>query len=137
MEERASLTRRLRAADLFARGWTQAQIARELGVTRTTAMRWQRAWQRDGRRALARGEPAGRPPKLESAELSRVLASLPRDTTVEQIADAIAKRTGVRYHPGHLWRLLKAWGWAETFEPGPSAAFADPDGNELSLDSRS
>ena len=133
MSQPAPLSRRLRAADLFEQGWSQSRVARELEVTRTTAMRWHRAWLDQGRAALARSERTGRPRKLARRELSRVLAALPRGTSVDETARIIEERTGVHYHRGHVWRILKSWGWAERSDPGPYVSFADPDGNRLLL----
>ncbi|MGH7421512.1 MAG: helix-turn-helix domain-containing protein, partial [Candidatus Rokuibacteriota bacterium] len=44
--------RRYAAARLFARGESQATVARTLGATRAAAHRWYHAWQADGRAAL-------------------------------------------------------------------------------------
>jgi predicted transcriptional regulator len=41
-------SRRLEAGRLFEKGATQAQVARELGVTRVSAMRWFYSWNRAG-----------------------------------------------------------------------------------------
>ena len=133
MADRPPVSRRLRAADLFEAGWSQARVARELSVTRTTAMRWHRAWRKEGRGALARDEPAGRPRKLSRRELSEVLDSLPAGTSVDRVAELIRERTGVRYHPGHVWRVLAEWGWGRRFEPGRRARILDPDGNTIHL----
>jgi transposase len=32
--------------------------------------------------------------------------------TLQRVADVIAQRTGVVYHPGHVWRLLRYMGWS-------------------------
>src|SRR5216110_3759157 len=44
--------RRYEAARLFARGESQAAVARALGATRAAAHRWFHAWQDQGRTAL-------------------------------------------------------------------------------------
>ena len=44
--------RRERAAKFFHEGLTQAEVARRCGVTRMTAMRWQRAWIERGKKDL-------------------------------------------------------------------------------------
>ncbi|MEU7453052.1 helix-turn-helix domain-containing protein [Streptosporangium roseum] len=44
---------RLRAAELFARECTDAQVAKELRVTRVSANRWHRAWATGGGKAPA------------------------------------------------------------------------------------
>jgi transposase-like protein len=40
---------RERAVELFEKGSTQAELARQLEVSRVTAMKWQRIWQDSGR----------------------------------------------------------------------------------------
>ena len=44
--------RRERAAELFAQGRSQAEVARELDVSRQSASRWHAGWQADGSAAL-------------------------------------------------------------------------------------
>src|SRR5439155_814996 len=53
--------RRKQAARLFAGGReTQGAIARRLGVSRQSVMRWYRAWRAGGRDALGRGKKNAR-----------------------------------------------------------------------------
>src|SRR5712691_5565641 len=56
--------RRYEAARLFARGESQATVARTLGATRAAAHRWYHAWQDKGRTALKAAGRAGRKPRL-------------------------------------------------------------------------
>ena len=44
--------RRMRAVRLFEEGQTQATVAHRLKVSRTTAMRWAEAWERNGPEGL-------------------------------------------------------------------------------------
>src|SRR2546428_11061698 len=64
--------RRKQAARLFATGReTQGAIARRLGVSRQSVMRWYQAWRsggREGRRAAGR---AGGKPRLASGQVTR------------------------------------------------------------------
>jgi len=124
--------RRRAAYDLFARGCSQAAVARALGVSRTTAMRWRRAW-RAGE--LLRVRRAGRRRKLDGNALGAALSGVPRTWSVDRVARAL-ERSGVRYHPGHLWRVLRAWGFG-TQPPPRLGRVADPDGNALVLFGRS
>src|SRR5213595_4056717 len=68
--------RRYEAARLFARGESQAAVARALGATRAAANRWFHAWQDQGRTALKAAGRAGRKPRLEASQLARVEAAL-------------------------------------------------------------
>ena len=65
--------RRKQAGRLFAAGrLSQAEVARGLGVTRTSVHRWYTAWKQDGATALRGARRAGRKPRLEKTDL-RVL----------------------------------------------------------------
>lgn len=114
--------RRQQAARLFAAGReTHGAIARRLGVSRQSVMRWFRAWQRGGRAALRAAGRAGRKPRVTPEQMAEVEAALrqgPRAHgfrtslwTLPRVARLITRLTGVQYHPGHVWRLLGALDW--------------------------
>ena len=115
--------RRLRAAELFALGRTQAEVARDLGVSRQSAHVWHTRFQEGGVDALRSRGPTGPDPKLSAAQLATVEQALLQgaqangfDTdlwTLERIAVVITQLTGVRYHPGHVWVILRRrLGWS-------------------------
>jgi transposase len=122
-EERAALeARRLRAAELFAQGRSQAEVAHELGVSRQAVSRWHARWLAGGIEALRSRGPTGPDPKLSAADLGRVEEALLKgamangfDTdlwTLERVAVVITQLTGVRHHPAHVWSILrKRLGW--------------------------
>jgi transposase len=122
-EQRATLeARRLQAAELFAQGHTQAEVARSLGVSRQSAHVWRVRFEQGGVEALRSRGPTGPDPKLSSADLARVEQALLQgakvngfDTdlwTLERVAVVITQLTGVRYHPGHVWVILRRrLGW--------------------------
>ena len=114
--------RRQHAARLFAAGEeTQGAIARRLGVSRQSVMRWYQAWRKGGRPALRAVGRAGRKPRLNSDQMPGIEAALrqgPRAHgfrtnlwTLPRVARLIKALTGVQYHPGHVWRLLGAIDW--------------------------
>jgi len=114
--------RRLDAARLFARGESQAAVARTLGVAPMTACRWYAAWKVAGRRGLKGAGRAGRKPRLTAPELAGLDGALRRGApahgfktdlwTLPRVAAVIERRTGVRYHPGHVWYLLRRLNWS-------------------------
>jgi transposase len=122
-DARAALeARRLQAAELFAQGRTQAEVAHELGVSRQSAHVWHTRFQEGGVDALRSRGPTGPDPKLSAAQLARVEQALLQgaqangfDTdlwTLERVAVVITQLTGVRYHPGHVWVILRRrLGW--------------------------
>jgi len=114
--------RRLAAAELFNQSLAQAEVARQLSVSRQAVSVWFVAWQKSGKKALAAAGRAGRKPRLTSSQLKKVEAALlkgPRANgfdadlwSLPRIAKVIARQTDVRYHPGHVWRVMRDLGWS-------------------------
>lgn len=127
--------RRLRAADLLARGTrSQAAIARLLHVSRATVCRWAAILHHDGRQGLRRRPHTGRPPRLTPRQWQRLTAVLLRgaqaagfDTerwTLPRIAAVIRRTFGVRYHPRSLGPALRARMASPRSGPSPGRANA-------------
>jgi transposase len=121
-ERAARQARRLRAAELFAQGRTQAQVAPTLGVSRQSAHLWHPRFAKGGVEALRSRGPTGPDPKLSAAQLAKVEQALLQgarangfDTdlwTLERIGVVITQVTGVRHHQGHVWSILRRrLGW--------------------------
>ena len=115
--------RRKRAARLFARGATQADVARELEVSRQSVSRWHAEWRTGGPSALKAAGRAGRMPRLTETQLRQLDRALRRGPrahgfatdlwTLDRVVTVIEAETGVRYHPGHVWKLLRdKLGWS-------------------------
>jgi transposase len=114
--------RRMRAADRFAAGVRQVDVARELGVSHQTVSDWHALWKQGGKDALRGAGRAGRRPKLSPEQLVDVEAALAQGPkangfatelwTLTRVAEVIERVAGVRYHPGHVWRILREQlGW--------------------------
>ena len=116
--------RRLRAADLFRKGVIPAEVARQLGVSHQVVSDWRKAWRQGGRAALRGKGRAGRPRKLSPAQLRQVEKALKKGAeangytgdlwTLPRAAEVIEQVTGVSYHPGYVWYLLRkqlGWTW--------------------------
>jgi len=114
--------RRFTAAKLLRQGLSEAEVARQVGVHRQSVNRWARQLEVAGRAGLKKAGRAGRKPKLAAAQLRRVEQGLKRgpealgfDTslwTAWRVAVLIEETCGVKYHSGHVWRLLKQLGWS-------------------------
>jgi transposase len=122
-ERAAREARGLRAAELFAQGHTQAEVANQLGVSPQSAHVWHTRFQQGGVDALRSRGPSGPDPKLSATRLVRVEQALLQgarangfDTdlwTLERVAVVITQPTGVRHHPGHVWMILRhRLGWS-------------------------
>jgi len=113
--------RRKKAVALFEQGERQATVAQILRVSKQSANQWYWAWQNQDRQRLNGATRAGRPPKLTSDQLLTIEKELLRGAaaqgfetdlwTLPRVATLIERFTGVSYHSGHVWKILKAMGW--------------------------
>ena len=115
--------RRRRAARLFAAGKrSQAEIARELHISRQSVSRWFEAWRQDKPDWIRGAGRAGRRPTLDGAQLKQVDEALRQGAqahgfgtdlwTLPRVAAVIERATGVDYHPGHVWKILATLEWS-------------------------
>lgn len=114
--------RRIKAAKLFAQGKGPSEVARLLKVRRQSAHDWQRRWQAGGESALRSSGAAGPKRKLTAAQQAEIAAAVVAGPqaqghatavwTLPRVAKLIEQRTGQRYHPGHVWRILRELGFS-------------------------
>src|SRR5579859_1733169 len=114
--------RRLRSAALFKQGIKQADVARALKVSRESVSRWYEAWAKGGAKSLRSPGRTGRPPFLKAAQLRQIERALVRGAvangypselwTLRRVGEVIERLTGVSYHQGHVWRVLRGLGWS-------------------------
>ncbi len=114
--------RRLKAAKLFDQGLSQAEVSRKVGVHRQSVSRWHAAWKSQGAKALKKAGRAGRKPRLQLAQLEQLRRGLQEGPealgygtglwTTWRVADLIERQTGLKYHPGHVWKILRSLGWS-------------------------
>ena len=122
-ERAARQIRRERAAELFAQGRAQAEVARELDVSRQSASRWYEGWQASGTVGLQSRGPTGRRPKIPDSALEGIQQALLEGAqahgfatdvwTLDRIAVVIQGLTGVTLSNPSVWRLLRnRLGWS-------------------------
>lgn len=114
--------RRRQAARLFAKGETQAWVARRLKASRQSVSRWHRQWECGGVEGLRAAGRAGRKPRLSASQLGKVDAALRQGArqqgfradlwTLPRVATLIERITGEKFHPGHVWKILGALDWS-------------------------
>ena len=114
--------RRLKAGSYFQQGKTQAWAARHFSVSTATTNAWHKAWDANGRDGLLSKGRSGRPPLLNEQQLKKVVCALEKGPiaegyvtelwTLERIAKLVKKVTKVKYHPGHVWKILQDLGWS-------------------------
>jgi transposase len=113
--------RRFRALALKDEGCTHEEIAEALGATKAAVSKWMKAVREGGEDALKARPRTGALPKLAPEELESLLELLAQGATeygfleeiwtCARVAQVIFWEFGVRYHKGHVARLLKDLGW--------------------------
>ncbi|XNN20618.1 helix-turn-helix domain-containing protein [Streptomyces sp. CY1] len=111
---------RLQAAERFARGETNAVIAKDLRVSVRSVQRWRRAWAEGGPRALCSSGPASLPRLNEEqfVQLEALLAKGPaahgwedQRWTLERVKTVIGRRFHLTYTIQGVRKLLVRNGW--------------------------
>lgn len=128
-ERRAEGVQLLQAGEM-----TQAQIARELGVSEAAVSRWKKKLADGGPQALQARTASGRPPKLDEAarqalveklEAGAIAAGFPTEQwTQARVKQVIEGEFGVSYHRNYISRLLHDLGWSVQ-KPDPRALERD------------
>jgi transposase len=112
---------RFQALQLKQQGWSRHDIAEAFGVSPVSVSRWF-ARARDGGPEALRTHPSpGCPPKLSAAQKRQIPEFLWHGAeaygfrgevwTCARIARVIEEEFGVRYHKGHVGRVLKELHW--------------------------
>lgn len=114
--------RRFRAAELHEEGWTGQEIAVALGVSAGAVSQWLKRRREGGLEAWRAQPPPGPTPRLTAEQRDQLPALLTYGAeaygflgavwTTKRIAAVIEREYGVRYHPDHVGRLLRAAGWS-------------------------
>lgn len=119
--------RRLRAWELHQQGWSQRQIAAELGVTQGAVSQWiKRVHEGSGGVEALHHRPApGRHMRLTAEQLGEIPILIDQGAsafgfegdqwTTSRVAAILKDHFNVSYHPAHISRLLRKYcpNWRE------------------------
>ncbi len=114
--------RRFQGLRLLERGLSQSEVARRLGVGHASVNRWAQALTQQGPEGLKKAGRAGRKPRLSAEDLKRLEQGLLRGPealgyeaplwTLRRVGHMIEQEFGVRYHQGHIWKILRQLRWS-------------------------
>ena len=111
VKERILLIRRVRIDGLEA-----SKVAeRELDKSRWWAYKWLNRFDKHGLDGLKDQPRSGRPPLISEKKILKIKQELSENQSgweAKQVMDIIHKKTGVRYHEVHIYRLLHKWGFS-------------------------
>jgi transposase len=114
--------RRRQAMALMDQGMKAAAVARAVGTSRASVTRWRQAYEAGGPAAMAATPHPGGVSKLTDGQRKRLVRMLldgpgkhgyaTQLWTLARVAELIAVRFGVQYHPSTVWHILRGMGWS-------------------------
>lgn len=114
--------RRVQGARLLQSGIHPAEVARRVGVSRQSVMRWERRLKAGGLKKISQVGRRGRPTKLTEAQLAELARLLKAGSiaagyanemwTLARISALIEARFNVRFASSSMWSLLDRMGWS-------------------------
>jgi len=114
--------RRRYAIRLLKAGKSLAAVARAMCASVSSVWEWWQAYRKHGSKGLRAKPTPGRPPGLSASQKKKLVQLLLRGPkaagyktelwTLKRIAQLIRRKFGIRYHPGHVWKLLTELGWS-------------------------
>jgi transposase len=114
--------RRRIAGGMLQQGKGVREVARLVKAAPSSVSRWKKELEKGGEEALAAKKHKGRTPRLnpkQKQELEQILlqgaeaAGYATDLwTLARVAEVIEREFGVKYHPGHVWYILRNMGWS-------------------------
>ena len=97
-------------------GKIAAQVSREIHRSRSWACQWLKRYDKQGLDGLKDIPKGGRRPEL-SVEIEYKIKAILKESnqgwTTKQIEEVIIQNTGVRYHPNHIYRIVRKWGFKQ------------------------
>ena len=90
-------------------------VAQELHKSRAWAYKWYKRYIDKGLDGLKDKPRSGRPPLVERYMMIKIRKELEDSNTgwdFRQVMDIIQKRTSIKYHEVHIYRLLHKWGFS-------------------------
>ena len=88
-------------------------VARELHRSRSWAYKWYKRYNDEGLEEGLKDKPrSGKPSILSKETMDEIKQELSGSSTgwdFKEVMDLIQKRTGVKYHTVHIYRLLHRW----------------------------
>jgi transposase len=114
--------RRFQAIRLLDEGLNQSEVAQRVKVARQTVVRWVAQYRERGKEGLRKAGRVGRKARLSVPQRERLEGLLLRGPealgyqtplwTCPRVAHLIEQEFGIRYHEGHVWKILVGLGWS-------------------------
>jgi putative transposase len=93
-----------------------AQVARDLHRSKAWAWEWLKRYDKEGINGLKTRPKSGRPSKLSEEieyRIKKELKESKQGWTTKQVEELIIKKSGIKYHHIHIYRILRKWGFKQ------------------------
>ena len=90
------------------------EVASELHKSRAWAYKWYKRYYYEGLEGLKDKPRSGRPSFVDKEDIIKLKQELTSSNTgwnTKEVMDLIENKTGIKYHDGHVRRLLYQWGF--------------------------
>ncbi len=108
--------RLLLVLNVVYQGKISAHVATDLHRNRTWACVWLKRYEKEGLEGLKNKPRTGRPSELSKEDICSIKTTLKESNhgwTTKQVEELIVKKSGIRYHYTHIYRILRKWGFKQ------------------------
>jgi len=101
-------------------GKISADVARDLHRSKAWASDWLKRYDKEGMEGLKDRTKSGRTSKLSeetSYQIKQELKQSNHGWTTKQVEELIIKKSGIKYHSIHIYRILRKWGFKQKKVP--------------------
>ena len=92
------------------------QVSRDLHRSKSWACVWLKRYDKEGIEGLKDQTKSGRPSELSketSYQIKQELKQSNQGWTTKQVEELIIKKSGIKYHYIHIYRILRKWGFKQ------------------------
>ena len=97
-------------------GHVPFRVVKELHRSNPWASDWLKRYDKEGMEGLKDRTRSGRTPEISqeaSCEIKKELSGSKQGWTTKQADDLIVRKSGIRYHYTHIYRILRKWGFKQ------------------------
>jgi putative transposase len=108
--------RMLLVLNVVYRGKVSAQVARDLHRSKSWACEWLKRYDKEGIDGLKDRQKSGRPIELSEETIYQIKKEIKESQygwSTKQIEELIVKKSGIKYHYTHIYRILRKWGFKQ------------------------
>src|SRR3954468_2509025 len=92
------------------------RVVKEMHRSRAWASDWLKRYDKEGIRGLKDRTKSGRPTEIPEDieyQIKKELSSSKQGWTTKQVEELIIKKSGIKYHYTHIYRILRKWGFKQ------------------------